>query len=633
MKGVSGVLATLLAHALFLWTWESESFLVFWGTAFLACWASCFWLKASLGFEYKASAFVILSAFYLGAEVDDDVYRYLIEGQMLLKGVDPYLVPPLKAGFEYAFIDQVNHADWTAIYAPFYVEFMGLLAYFGAGVGLLKCSFLLIHLLNAHLIKKVASPDLAHLFLFSPFILFETIAQAHLEQLLVLGLLLLLWGTKNQKSTWVALGMVLSCWVKWWLLPALPLLIRKSYLKALSIFALMSLIVFVPFLNSFPSMLNSLLDFREMWSCGYPFLWVTELLGHHWGRLSVVAFLLMIGASVLLLGGHLSEQIWQLFRWSLFFAPTLHPWYFVFPLVAALCSGKKTTFFVIGFLAMGLHHPEFYVRVGEGWVSNWIYSIPLFVALFFSEWRLRHHFFLQKGEAVESFSVVTPVLNEEANLEELGRQIGQHSESISDWVVVDAGSEDGSKQMAETMGAKVYQPGVKGRGEQIAYGVDWAEKDWIVVIHADTRLPTDFFQCLKFHISRVPNLDGGAFKMAYRDYQHMGPLHWLNDLKFRLFGVSFGDQSQFFNRKRLKSRGGFPKLAIMEDLELSLVWKGGHVAYISETKSLTSPRRWKKVGRLSNTLQILKLLFLYLINRHWNPPVDVRKLYQRYYAS
>jgi hypothetical protein len=131
----------------------------------------------------------------------------------------------------------------------------------------------------------------------------------------------------------------------------------------------------------------------------------------------------------------------------------------------------------------------------------------------------------------------------------------------------------------------------------------------------------------------VPNLDGGAFKMAYRNYQHMGPLHWVNDLKFRLFGVSFGDQSQFFHRQRLKNRGNFPKLALMEDLELSLLWKGGHVAYISETRSLTSPRRWKEKGRLRNTLQILSLLYYYLLQRHWNPPVDVKKLYQRYYKA
>jgi len=342
--------------------------------------------------------------------------------------------------------------------------------------------------------------------------------------------------------------------------------------------------------------------------------------------------LICIGASVLLFGGNLSEQIWQLFRWSLFFAPTLHPWYFVFPLVAALASNKKTTFFVMGILAMGLHHPEFSSRMGQGWQVNWLYCLPIFMALFLSEWRLRHHVLFQNGETVERFSVITPVLNEAQNLAELGRQIRLHSDAIQEWIVVDAGSKDASVEVASAFGARVFSPGILGRGPQICYAIERTKNDWIIVIHADTRLPMDFFKCLKFHISRVPLLDGGAFKMAYRDYHHMGPLHWVNDLKFRLFGVSFGDQSQFFNKKRLKNRGGFPNLMLMEDLELSLIWKGGHVAYVSQTNSLTSPRRWKKVGRIRNTLQILRLLSSYLIQRHWNPPVDVTKLYKRYYA-
>lgn len=613
-------------------SWQGDSFLIFWLAAFVSSWGSVYWLSANEGTSGKLFLGMSLLPLYFFMTSDDDIYRYLSEGHMLLSGLNPYEVSPEMASMNLVDSSLVNHSDWTAIYGPVYLYLFMLIAWIGGGVYVMKAVWLLLHLLNVYLFKRTINKDVAILYCFSPFILFETIGQGHLEQLLVTGVLLMVLGAKFSSTKCMSLGILIGCWVKWWLLPALPLVIRKPNLKALSLFFVGSIFLLFPFVDSSFSILDSLLDFRELWSCGYPYLWACEILGDHWGRVSIVIFLLLIGGSVLLLGGNLSEQIWQLFRWSLFFAPTLHPWYFVFPLSAALCSNKKTTFLVIGVLAMGLHHPEFYVRAGEGWVSNWIYSLPLFMALFFSEWRLRHHFFLQKGETTEQFTVVTPVLNEESNLREIGRQINLMNESIQDWIVVDAGSTDNSVEVAKEMGAKVFSPGVKGRGEQIHFGTNQAKSDWVIVIHADTRMPFDFFGCLKFHISRVPNLDGGAFKMAYRNYEHMGPLHWLNDLKFRLFGVSFGDQSQFFNRKSLKNRGGFPKLGIMEDLELSLIWKGGHVAFISETKSLTSPRRWKKVGRLSNTIQIIKLLVLYLFARHWNTPVDVRKLYQRYYS-
>ncbi len=613
-------------------SWQGDSFLLFWVAAFISSWGSVYWLKTNEETRGKVFLGLSLLPLYFFMTPDDDVYRYLSEGHMLLKGLNPYEISPYVANMNLVDRDLVNHSEWTAIYGPIYLYLFMFIAWVGGGVYVMKIVWLSLHLLNVVLFRKTINKDVAMMYCFSPFILFETIGQGHLEQLLVTGVLLLILGVKSSSAKYMSLGILIGCWVKWWLLPALPLVIRKPNLKALSMFLVGSIILLFPFVDPSFSILDSLLDFRELWSCGYPYLWTCEILGDHWGRILIVIFLLLIGGSVLLLGGNLSEQIWQLFRWSLFFAPTLHPWYFVFPLSAALCSNKKTTFLVIGVLAMGLHHPEFYVRAGEGWVSNWFYSLPLFLALFFSEWRLRHHFFLQNGETVERFTVVTPVLNEEDNLREIGRQINLMSESIQDWIVVDAGSTDDSVEVAKGLGAKVFSPGVKGRGEQIHFGTNQAKSDWVIVIHADTRMPFDFFRCLKFHISRVPNLDGGAFKMAYRNYDHMGPLHWLNDLKFRLFGVSFGDQSQFFNRKSLKKRGGFPKLGIMEDLELSLIWKGGHVAFISETKSLTSPRRWKKVGRLSNTIQIIKLLVLYLFARHWNTPVDVRKLYQRYYS-
>jgi hypothetical protein len=574
-----------------------------------------------------------LCCFYFPITADDDIHRYLWEARVFNEGLNPYLQSPQSLSHLFSGSESVNHPKWTAIYGPLFIEMIAWLPSFLQTIMGLKFLWLGFHLLNVWLIHVItASIHFSKLYLLCPFLLLESIGLGHFESVLASSGLLLVVGFQRQKHLISSIGLCLGFWIKWWAMPLFPLFFKKKNLKAIAISFIFSLFILFPFLDNLPSLLTSLLDFEGLWCNGYPnsvlrFIlndWTTPVIGIYSIALLVV---------VLLVGGSLHEQLWQFFRMSLFFAPTIHPWYWVFPLSMTLCSGKTATFSLLSACALGLHYPEFHLIQHQTWECHILTVIPLLTCIWLSEWRIRHHLFLQLGHSTEKVSVITPTLNEADNLEELGQTLMHHQRHIQEWIIVDAGSNDNSIQIAKNWGAQCHSPGIKGRGPQIKYGVEHATSKWCIILHADTRPPLNFFDELKRHIKKIPRLDGGAFRMAYRGKSKLGPLMFLNDLKIRLLGVSFGDQSQFFSKKCIAKVGDFPDLPLMEDLELSLIWKGGAIAYIKSSISLTSPRRWQNIGRLKNAALIIKLLFIYLCHRHWNYPVNVTKLYQTYYKK
>jgi hypothetical protein len=626
----SPVLLQGLLQILWLMSWGSSLFWLFFCFSFI-CHIHLLMIHRNITVRQSLYLWTFLLPFYLSVNADDDIFRYLFEAKAWTQGFDPYLQSPSDLSPWLSGAKQVNHPSWTGIYGPLFIQLIAFLPSFLQTVLGLKVIWAGCHLLCAYLIHSITSKKhLALMFLLCPFFNLESLALGHLDILLAVATLLMVKGSLKPSAWILGLGLSFGIWIKWFALPLLPLFIRKRYIGSLLICAVISIVILLPFADTGFRMFQSLYNFGSLWCNGYPYAFLQQWTGS-WTSPLIACYSALLLFVILMVGGNLREQLWQFFRMSLFFAPTLHPWYWIFPLSMALSSGKSATFIVLSAAAAGLHYPEFHLEEYGLWESRLLPTLPLFIFIWFSEWRLKHHLFFQRGEKVHKVSVITPCLNEETNLKELGEFLETQTEHIDRWIIVDANSSDQSVEIGKAHGAKVLCPNIKGRGPQIEHGTSFAQTPWCIVLHADTRPPQNFFSELKRSIAKVPDLDGGAFRMAYRGHTKMGPLMFLNDLKTRLLGVSFGDQSQFFNQHKLNMKGGYPKLPLMEDLELSLIWKGGSVAYIKKSLSLTSPRRWESRGRLENAKLIIKLLLQYLWKRHWNPPVNVTALYQKYY--
>jgi len=206
--------------------------------------------------------------------------------------------------------------------------------------------------------------------------------------------------------------------------------------------------------------------------------------------------------------------------------------------------------------------------------------------------------------AVPWLSVVIPALDEEDRVAEAVRSVRGEAEVI----VVDGGSADGTRAAAAAAGAQVMAS-ERGRGLQLGEGARAARGQWLVFLHADTRLEPGWAAALRCLPAPVV---GGAFRFALD-----GPgraYRWLEKgvaLRCRLFRLPYGDQAIFARRAAYEEVGGFRPLPLMEDVDfVRRLRRAGPLAF-PRLRAFTSARRFEGRGTAAASLRNLGLLALY----------------------
>lgn len=198
-----------------------------------------------------------------------------------------------------------------------------------------------------------------------------------------------------------------------------------------------------------------------------------------------------------------------------------------------------------------------------------------------------------------SVSVIIPTLNEE---EQIGGAI-QRLRGEQPWevIVVDGGSLD--QTCAHAAGADRVLQGPRGRASQMNLGAAHARGDILLFLHADCELePGALAEAQR--LLATPRIAAGCFTMRV---SAAGLLYRSIDAcataRVRLTGLIYGDQGLFVRRDLFCQIGGFPVVALMEDVLISrrlcrvgrMVVAGKHIA--------VSPRRWQRVGLVRQTLR------------------------------
>ena len=210
-------------------------------------------------------------------------------------------------------------------------------------------------------------------------------------------------------------------------------------------------------------------------------------------------------------------------------------------------------------------------------------------------------------------SIVIPTLDAgpeiEATLAALALQGGPASEII----VADGGSADGTVGLAERLGARIVV-GPSGRGRQLIAGAAAAKGDWLLFLHADTRLAPGWRAEVAGFIAEPKNAGrAGVFRFVLDD--EAAPARRLERIaawRGRRLGLPYGDQGLLIAREFYDAIGGYRPLALMEDVALvrrigrrRLVWL--------ETAAVTSARRYRKGGYLLRPARNLLCLTLYFL--------------------
>jgi rSAM/selenodomain-associated transferase 2 len=197
---------------------------------------------------------------------------------------------------------------------------------------------------------------------------------------------------------------------------------------------------------------------------------------------------------------------------------------------------------------------------------------------------------------VERISVVIPALDEAAHV---ARAVASAREA-DEILVVDGGSRDATCTEARAAGAQVLQAPAC-RGVQLDRGAREVRGDWLVFLHADTRLEAGWVRALRTLPGRVP---GGAFRFSIDSERRAFRLIEAGvAIRTRLLSLPYGDQALFARRWAYERVGGFGPLPLMEDVGfVRNLRRLGPLACLSQRAS-TSARRWERRGVWTATLE------------------------------
>ena len=193
-----------------------------------------------------------------------------------------------------------------------------------------------------------------------------------------------------------------------------------------------------------------------------------------------------------------------------------------------------------------------------------------------------------------ALSIIVPVLDEGPALRPALQALAVWREAGAEVILVDGGSQDDSLALASPW-ADLVLSAPRGRASQMNAGAARASGAWLVCLHADTRLPDAALAGL---CSGLPSPAlWGRFDVRI-DHPHwlLRVVSVMMNWRSRLSGVATGDQAMLVRRDVFEQVGGFPDLALMEDIALSKRLRALARPLCLSPPVLTSPRRWLRHG-------------------------------------
>lgn len=206
-------------------------------------------------------------------------------------------------------------------------------------------------------------------------------------------------------------------------------------------------------------------------------------------------------------------------------------------------------------------------------------------------------------------SIIIPVLNEERNLSKSLAELQSFRCSGHEIIVVDGGSVDHSFVLAYEMADSVLVSRA-GRALQMNVGAAVATGDVFLFLHADTVLPENAVQLISSF--RTEKNLWGRFDIRLSSNRKVFRLiEFLINWRSRLTSIATGDQAIFIEQKFFNKIGGFPEIALMEDIALSRSLKKISRPVCLQHKVITSSRRWEQKGVITTVVLMWKLRLYY----------------------
>lgn len=194
-------------------------------------------------------------------------------------------------------------------------------------------------------------------------------------------------------------------------------------------------------------------------------------------------------------------------------------------------------------------------------------------------------------------TIIIPTLNEAPTI---ASAVARARElAPAEIIVVDGGSDDDTLANASAADRVLAAP--RGRAAQQNAGASASRGDVLLFLHADCWLEPGSLDAVGAALHDDLCV-GGCFQQAIEAEGRMYRwLEWGNALRVRLWKLAYGDQGIFVRRSVFDRLGGFPPLALMEDLFFMKCLRHEGRFVLLNTPLHVSPRRWQQQGVVRQT--------------------------------
>ncbi len=193
-------------------------------------------------------------------------------------------------------------------------------------------------------------------------------------------------------------------------------------------------------------------------------------------------------------------------------------------------------------------------------------------------------------------------------------------------IIADGGSVDDTMAIAQRRRLRII-PTPRGRGPQLAAGARAAAGDWLLFLHADTRLAVGWMAAVAGFVNNPANQNAAAaFRFALDD--ESAAARWLERLvawRCRVLALPYGDQGLLIARRFYEALGGYGAEPLMEDVALVSAIGRARLRFL-DVPAVTSAARYRSGGYILRPMRNLSCLGLYFLGL---PTTLIARLYGR----
>tara|TARA_B100000700_G_C14997661_1_gene834699 strand:+ start:668 stop:1393 length:726 start_codon:yes stop_codon:yes gene_type:complete len=228
----------------------------------------------------------------------------------------------------------------------------------------------------------------------------------------------------------------------------------------------------------------------------------------------------------------------------------------------------------------------------------------------------------------KGLSIIIPTFNEALNLPLLLSDLKTCDREI-EIIISDSRSTDQTELISKLYGTTFINNEERNRGLQLGEGAKISTGQWLLFIHADSRLNKDWFK----RVQEIIDKDYSKECIYYFNFkvEGFGLLMRLMELyvfiRSKYLKTPYGDQGLLINNKTYMKNKGFNQMEIMEDLDFIQ-----RLSNKVSIRSLKIPiyingRKWKGENMIHKSFEN------YFLRRAWKRGKEPKFIYKKYYKK